>query len=89
MREGQDGQPEAEPAAIGSLESVAEEQAAAEGAARQARVSFCASTPHISPFPFFLPDTGKPSSLGSSSVNAKRHSLFTNFFSSLLVAVNA
>ena len=45
MREDQDGQLGAEPAAVGSLEAVAEEQAAAEGAARQARVSLCAQNP--------------------------------------------
>lgn len=43
VREGQGGQLEAKPAAGGSLEAVAEEQAAAEGAARQARVRVCAS----------------------------------------------
>ncbi|DBB04595.1 TPA: hypothetical protein ACH3X1_012671 [Trebouxia sp. C0004] len=37
VAEGQDRQQEAEPAVVGSLEAVAEEQSAAEGAARQAR----------------------------------------------------
>ena len=54
VREDQDGQIEAEPAIVASLEAVAEEQAAAEGAARQARVSLCAprgcSKPRISLF---------------------------------------
>ncbi len=60
VREGQDGQLEAEPAVVGSLEAVAEEQAAAEGAARQARVSFCASKPHISPFHNFCQTQASP-----------------------------
>ena len=60
VREGQDGQLEAEPAVVGSLEAVAEEQAAAEGAARQARVSLRASKSHISPFHFLCQTQASP-----------------------------
>ncbi len=81
VREGQDGQPEAEPAIVSSLEAVAEEQAAAEGAARQARVSLRASNPHISPIRIFC-QTWASTSLGSSSINAK--GVLFPFFSFLL-----
>ncbi len=90
VREGQDGQLEAEPAVVASLEAVAEEQAAAEGAARQARVSFRASeTPHRS-IALSLPDTCKPNIPHSWALVrsswlgglAERHTLFP--FSSLL-----